>query len=230
MVRNERRRRVAQREGCRLAVAVLVACGCLLPLSGAAGATGVGLSGVFGSRAVIVTNDDRLHTLRVGQATPDGIRLVSVDADSAVVEIGGARQTLRLGERVVSTVSEGTAQRVMIEGDGQGHFVVQGSVNGAAMRFLVDTGATAVSMGAADARRAGIDYRQGRRAQSQTANGVAPIWVVKLNSIRVGGIELSGVDAAVHEGDMPVVLLGMSFLNRMRMSRDGSRLILERRY
>jgi aspartyl protease family protein len=179
---------------------------------------------------VIVTNDDRLHTLRVGQATPDGIRLVSVDADSAVVEIGGARQTLRLGERVVSTVSEGTAQRVMIEGDGQGHFVVQGSVNGAAMRFLVDTGATAVSMGAADARRAGIDYRQGRRAQSQTANGVAPIWVVKLNSIRIGGIELSGVDAAVHEGDMPVVLLGMSFLNRMRMSRDGSRLILERRY
>jgi aspartyl protease family protein len=179
---------------------------------------------------VIVSGDDRLHTLRVGQTTPDGIRLVSVDAGSAVVEIEGRRQTLRLGERVVSAESASAGTRVMIEGDSRGHFVAQGSVNGAAMRFLVDTGATAVSIGAADARRAGIDYRQGRRAQSQTANGVAPIWIVKLNSIRVGGIELSGVDAAIHEGDMPVVLLGMSFLNRMRMSRDGSRLILERRY
>ncbi|MFT3758058.1 TIGR02281 family clan AA aspartic protease [Thauera sp.] len=198
--------------------------------SNTAQATGVGLSGVFGSRAVIVTDDDRLHTLRVGQATADGIRLVSVGADSAVVEIGGVRRMLRLGERVVSAASEGTAQRVMIEGDSQGHFLAQGSVNGASMRFLVDTGATAVSMGAADARRAGIDFRQGRQVYSQTANGVAPIWIVKLNSVRLGGIELAGVDAAIHEGDMPVVLLGMSFLNRMQMSQEGSRLILERRY
>ncbi len=210
-------------------VGMLVFCSLLLA-SNAAQAAGVGLSGVFGSRAVIVTDDDRLHTLRVGQATADGIRLVSVGADSAVVEIGGVRRTLRLGERVVSAASEGTAQRVMIEGDSQGHFLAQGSVNGASMRFLVDTGATAVSMGAADARRAGIDFRQGRQAYSQTANGVAPIWIVKLNSVRLGGIELAGVDAAIHEGDMPVVLLGMSFLNRMQMSREGNRLILERRY
>lgn len=198
--------------------------------AGGAEAGNLGLSGVFGNRAVIVTGDNRLHTLRAGQTSSDGIRLVSVDAESAVVEIDGIRQTLRLGERVVSAESANAGSSVIIEGDGQGHFVVQGSVNGAAMRFLVDTGATAVSMGAADARRAGIDYRQGRRAQSQTANGVAPIWIVKLNSVRIGGIELSGVDAAIHEGEMPIVLLGMSFLNRMRMSREGSRLVLERRY
>ena len=220
--------RLALSEVPRLMAAVLALGVCLA--SNTAQATGVGLSGVFGSRAVIVTDDDRLHTLRVGQATADGIRLVSVGADSAVVEIGGVRRMLRLGERVVSAASEGTAQRVMIEGDSQGHFLAQGSVNGASMRFLVDTGATAVSMGAADARRAGIDFRQGRQVYSQTANGVAPIWIVKLNSVRLGGIELAGVDAAIHEGDMPVVLLGMSFLNRMQMSQEGSRLILERRY
>ncbi|MCV2217925.1 TIGR02281 family clan AA aspartic protease [Thauera sp. Sel9] len=219
---------LASFEVARLMAPVLAFGVCLA--SNAAQAAGVGLSGVFGSRAVIVTDDDRLHTLRVGQATADGMRLVSVGTDSAVVEIGGVRQTLRLGERVVSAASEGTAQRVMIEGDSQGHFLAQGSVNGASMRFLVDTGATAVSMGAADARRAGIDFRQGRQAYSQTANGVAPIWIVKLNSVRLGGIELAGVDAAIHEGDMPVVLLGMSFLNRMQMSREGNRLILERRY
>ena len=220
--------RLALSEVPRLMAAVLALGVCLA--SNTAQATGVGLSGVFGSRAVIVTDDGRLHTLRVGQATVDGIRLVSVGVDSAVVEIGGVRRMLRLGERVVSAASEGTAQRVMIEGDSQGHFLAQGSVNGASMRFLVDTGATAVSMGAADARRAGIDFRQGRQVYSQTANGVAPIWIVKLNSVRLGGIELAGVDAAIHEGDMPVVLLGMSFLNRMQMSQEGSRLILERRY
>lgn len=210
---------------------VIGACACVSLFGASAACAGsIGLSGVFGSRAVIVSDDNRLHTLRVGQATPDGVRLVSVGDDSAVVEVAGVRQTLRLGERVVNAESASTSLRVMIEGDSRGHFVVPGSINGAAMRFLVDTGATAVSMGAADARRAGIDYRRGRRAQSQTANGVAAIWVVSLNSIRIGGIELSGVDAAVHEGDMPMVLLGMSFLNRMQMTREGSRLVLERRY
>lgn len=193
-------------------------------------AGGVGLSGVFGHRAVIVSGDDRLHTLRVGEATADGVRLVSVGSDSAVVEIDGVRQTLRLGERVVSAEPSGQRARVFVESDGRGHHVVQGSVNGTAMRFLVDTGATVVSMGKGDALRAGIDYKKGVRAQGQTANGVAPIWIVKLNSVRLGEIELSGVDGAVHEGEMPYVLLGMSFLGRMRMTREGSRLVLERRY
>lgn len=204
---------------------------CISPLGvSAAHAATVGLSGVFGSRAVIVSGDNTLHTLRVGQTTPDGVRLLSVGSDSAVVEIDGVRQNLELGERVVNAGSQGTDSRVMIEGDSRGHFLVLGSVNGATMRFLVDTGATAVSMGAVDALRAGIDYRQGRRGQSQTANGVVPIWIVKLSSIRIGAIELAGVDAVVHESEMPFVLLGMSFLNRMQMTREGSRLVLERRY
>lgn len=198
--------------------------------SGSVLASDVGLSGVFGDRAVIVTCDDRLHTLRVGQLTPDGVRLISVRGDSAVVEIDGKRQTLALGQRVVSKSSPDERARIVIEGDSRGHFVVPGTVNGASMRFLVDTGATSVSLSAADAQRAGIDYKKGLRGQSNTANGIAPIWIVKLNSIRVGGIELSGVDAAVHESEMPFVLLGMSFLNRMQMTRDGSRLVLERRY
>ncbi|CAH1748591.1 Clan AA aspartic protease [Thauera humireducens] len=217
------------RFGVRIAATALAACVGPLGFSAAHAGT-IGLSGVFGGRAVIVSGDNTLHTLRVGQTTPDGIRLLSVESDSAVVEVDGVRQKLELGERVINAGSEGSDLRVVIEGDSRGHFVVLGSVNGAAMRFLVDTGATAVSMGAADARRAGIDYRQGRRGQSQTANGVVPIWIVKLSSIRIGVVELTGVDAVVHESEMPFALLGMSFLNRMQIIRDGNRLVLERRY
>ncbi|WP_068636606.1 TIGR02281 family clan AA aspartic protease [Thauera butanivorans] len=215
----------------RRAVAVALAGGGgLLMMSSSAFALDLALAGLFATRAVIVVDGGTPQTLAIGASTREGVKLLAVQGEVATVEVNGRRQALRLGEHAVSVDSVAAPVRVMIEGDSQGHFVAQGSVNGASMRFLVDTGATAVSMGAADARRAGIDFRQGRQAYSQTANGVAPIWIVRLNSVRLGGIELAGVDAAIHEGDMPVVLLGMSFLNRMQMSREGNRLILERRY
>ena len=63
-----------------------------------------------------------------------------------------------------------------------------------------------------------------------TANGPAQVWKVKLDSVKVGGITLHDVDGAVHGGDLPMVLLGMSFLNRMEMKRDGDRMVLRRRF
>ena len=96
------------------------------------------------------------------------------------------------------------------------------------MRFLIDTGASLVSMGAEDAVRAGVDYRKGRPSTSMTANGLVQIWVVRLDKIQVGQLVLHGVEAAVHEGALPVVLLGMSFLNRMDMRREGGFLVLRK--
>ena len=102
---------------------------------------------------------------------------------------------------------------------------------GVSLRFLVDTGATSVVLSSADARRAGLNYLAGTRSFTQTANGVIPVYYVKLDSIRVGDITLNSVDAAVIEGDkLPIALLGMSFLNRMEMRRDGITLTLIRRY
>ncbi|MDO9600870.1 MAG: retropepsin-like aspartic protease, partial [Rhodocyclaceae bacterium] len=114
--------------------------------------------------------------------------------------------------------------------DARGHFVVPGSINGTPMRFLVDTGATFVSLGAADARRARIDPTKGTPGMTQTANGVVRVWRVKLASVKLGDITLLDVDASVHEQDMPVVLLGMSFLNRMEIRRDGASMTLTQRY
>lgn len=187
-------------------------------------------------KATVVVNAAKPRTLSAGQVSPEGVRLVSATSESAVIEFEGRRHTLALGTSYRSagadSQSASIGQRVAITGDSQGHFVVSGTINGAAsVRFLVDTGASLVSISADDARRAGIDYLSGQRALTQTASGVAPIYRVKLDTIRVGDIVLYNVDAAVHiGGHLPIALLGMSFLNRMEMRRDAGLLTLTRRY
>jgi aspartyl protease family protein len=115
--------------------------------------------------------------------------------------------------------------------DPGGHFTTTGTINGASMNFLVDTGATMVSLGPEDARRAGVNYLEGTRGQSQTANGVTPVYKVKLGSVKLGDITLNDVDGVVHENSsLPVVLLGMSFLRQLDMRREGKSLTLTKRY
>ena len=121
-------------------------------------------------------------------------------------------------------------QSVVLAADTRGHFLAEGSINGGSMRFILDTGATAIALPAADAVRLGLDYRKGRPALIQTANGPAPAWRVKLDSVRVGGIELNNVDALVLEQGLDVALLGMTFLNRVDMQRSGETMTLRRRF
>jgi aspartyl protease family protein len=186
-------------------------------------------------KATLVVDDAKPRTLAVGQTSPEGVRLLAATPDSAVVEVDGKRSTLLLGAYYRPAPASGTANpgaRVVIPADSQGHFLVTGTINGAAsVRFLVDTGATVVSISADDARRSGINYLAGRRSLTQTANGVAPVYRVKLDTLRVGDITVYNVDAAVHvSGSLPIGLLGMSFLNRMEMKRDASALTLVRRF
>jgi aspartyl protease family protein len=120
---------------------------------------------------------------------------------------------------------------VTLKSDMRGHFIALGSINGGSVRFLVDTGATFVALPASDAKRLGIDYLRGERARMQTANGIAAGYRVKLDSVRIGEVEISNVDAVVSENDaMGVILLGMSFLNRMEMKRDAQSMTLTKRY
>ncbi|MGL4409523.1 MAG: retropepsin-like aspartic protease family protein, partial [Zoogloea sp.] len=71
---------------------------------------------------------------------------------------------------------------------------------------------------------------QAQPASLQTANGVVQAWRVKLDTVQVGDVTLRNVDGIVHGADMPFVLLGMSFLNRMEMRRDGNTMVLRQRY
>ena len=205
---------------------------CLFIFAGAcAHATEVAVAGVFGGKAVLVIDGGRPLTVSVGERTPQGVLLVAVRGELAEIEINGERQTLRLGERVVKSSAGASAQVITMKADLRGHFVTSGLVNGRTVRFLVDTGASMVALGRSLASQAGIDYvNAGRPSQSMTANGLVRTWVVKLDTVQVAGVTLHNVDAAVHDSELPVALLGMSFLNRMDMRRNGDTLTLRKRY
>jgi len=203
---------------------------CLPWLCTAGHAVDVGLAGVFPGKALLSIDGAAPRTVPVGVTTGEGVRVLSVDGDSATLESDGKKRTLRVGQNVVSQSSGQGGDRAVLTADGSGHFVTTGNINGTTVRFLVDTGATMVSLGASDARRAGIDASKGQPGVVTTANGQAPVSRVKLDTVRVGEIVQHGVDALVHQQDMPVVLLGMSFLNRLEMQRDGQTMTLRKRY
>ena len=189
----------------------------------------MGVVGLFPGKAVLVINGGKPRTLAVGEKTGEGVRLVAVEDAAALLEVDGKRRTVSLGGQAFAGGGEGPAA-THFTADARGHFFTLGSVNGINVRFVVDTGASMVSLGASDALRAGIDFRQGQPATTMAANGVVRVWAVKLNTVRVGELTLHDVDAAVHEQDLPVALLGMSFLNRTDMRRDGETLTLRKRY
>lgn len=197
--------------------------------AGAAQAADVAVAGLFPGRAVLVVDGGAPQTVRVGGRTREGIVLKAASAEAATLEHDGRVFVARLGDQVAS--SAGTAaSEISLQADGGGHFFTSARINGVAVNALVDTGATLVSMGRNEAVRLGIDYRSGTMGRSATANGLATIWKVRLDAVELDGVRLLGVDAAVHETDLPVVLLGMSFLNRMDWRREGDRLLLKKRY
>lgn len=196
-----------------------------------AAATDVSLVGLLPGKALVVIDGGKPRSLAVGAAMPDGVKLLSLEEGAAQFEIDGRRRRLVVGQHAVSTGSDsGRPASVTLNADIRGHFITQGTVNGATMRFLVDTGATGILLGVADAARANIDFRRGQPVLSSTANGVVQVWRVTLNTVKVGEITLHEVDGAVSETDQPIVLLGMSFLNRVEMARNGSTMTLKKRY
>jgi aspartyl protease family protein len=197
-----------------------------------AGATDVSVVGLFPGKAIVVVDGGKPKTLAVGETGPAGVRLISATNDQAVIEVDGKRRSLGLGQKAIATqFASGERPRITLSADGSGHYMTTGSINGAPVRFLVDTGATMISIGASDARRLGIDYQKGRQGYSETANGVISVWKVKLESVKVGSIAMSNVDGVVHDStDMPFVLLGMSFLGRLDLRHEGTTLTMTQRY
>lgn len=189
----------------------------------------VGLAGVMGSKALLMINGGEPLAVSVGQ-TVDGVRLQAIQGDQVTVEIGGKKRSLRVGQHAIGAANSDGAGKITMTADGQGHFFTTGTINGTSVRFLVDTGATMISLGASDARRVGVDFNRGEKTMSNTANGQAVVSKVQLNTVRIGDVTLHNVDALIHQTEMPMALLGMSFLNRMEMQRDGSTMTLKKRF
>ncbi len=169
--------------------------------------------------------------MAVGE-TWKGVKVLSAQGDQAVVEVAGQRQVLRLGEAPLSAGGAAAARsgKIVLTAGSGGHFLTQGAINGRAVQFMVDTGATTVAMSVAEAERLGLDYRKGLPVRGSTANGVVSGWQVKLTSVRVGEVEVYEVDATVLPANNGPILLGNSFLTRFQMTRMNDQLVLERRY
>lgn len=191
--------------------------------------TRVNVVGLFRDKAVLVINGGVPRTLTVGQTSPEGVKLIAADSTQAVLEVDGKRKELGMGQG--AAVAAGSASGMMLYANKEGHFFGEGSINGKPIKFLLDTGATAVSMSSSEARRLGIDYVAGREGASSTAGGVVKAWSVTLNSVKLGGITLDQVEGVVIDGDSPpMVLLGMSALNRIEMKRNGIAMALTKKY
>jgi aspartyl protease family protein len=199
-------------------------------LCGAAAAQTVVMSGRLGDKALLMI-DGQPRTLGVG-TTAQGVKLVSLTPDGAVIELGGKRSSLRIGETQVSTGSGGVddgGTRIVMPASSGGHFMAEGSLNGRAVRFMVDTGATRVTLGEKDARRIGLNYQNSTPGMVQTANGPVPAYPARIGSVRIGDVQIYDVDALVIANDKPFVLLGNSFLTRFQLKRENDVLTLEKR-
>jgi aspartyl protease family protein len=194
---------------------------------GGAGATEVGLVGIIGSKAILSIDGGSPRTLSSGQEY-GGVKLLSTQGDSATVTIDGKRRVIKIGQSIVDQAPSNNKAAVVMVSDARGHFQTSGTINGHSANFLVDTGASAISMGASDAKRLGLNLNNAQRGMSQTANGVTMVYRVKLDTVKVGDIVLHNVDGVVHPSqNMPIILLGMSFLSRVNMQTDGRTLTLK---
>ncbi len=197
-----------------------------------AAAPRVALSGTMGQQALLVIDGGNPRAVRSGDAA-QGVRVISVGAGEAQVEINGQRRTLRVGDAPVAvgggTRDSGASKIVLTAGSG-GHFMSMGSINGQAVQFMVDTGASLVALSEADAQRMGIDYKKGAPLTLRTAGGDLQGFRVMLSSVRVGELELTNIEAVVQPTPLPFVLLGNSFLTRFQMKRENDLMTLERRF
>lgn len=211
--------------------ASLLAALLLFVVASSASAQAVSMGGSLGNNALLVI-DGKARNVAIG-ATVDGVRLVSVSGNDAVVEVKGQRVTLHLGGAQVNLggkQSEGSGKQIVLSADGAGHFYTGGTINGKSVRFIVDTGATMVSMDQYEAERLGVDYKSGKRGMSRTANGDMPVYRTTLSTVRVGDVQIYNVEALVSPAPMPFILLGNSFLTRFQMKRENDVMTLDLRY
>jgi len=135
------------------------------------------------------------------------------------------RRTFRPGQAVFAG-----DQRIELPRAPDGHYYLTAQVNGAAVDFVIDTGATQIVLTQADARAAGIDpERLAFVGRAYTANGEVRTAPVRLDSIRIGPIHDTGVRAVVNEGALEQSLLGMTYLQRFTsVEISGGKLVLTR--
>ena len=195
-------------------------------------ATQLNVVGLFNNKAVVVINGSTPQTISAGQSK-SGVKLISATSESATFLVEGKQQTLRMGQAasIIGNNASENNSPVSLYADQAGHYFGNLSINGVSLKYVVDTGATTVALNSGDAKYAKIDYEKGERIVMSTANGDVNAYLVKINTLKIGTIILNNVMAIVNEGGSPpMVLLGMTALNRMSMKNDNAILTLSKKY
>lgn len=117
---------------------------------------------------------------------------------------------------VARSLDQGT-QEIAIPVSRDGHFYLDGAINGEPLRFMIDTGATYVSVGAGFAKAAGLP--DGITGYFTTANGKVEGRIVKNLEVQADAFQVSGLSVAVMPSQSRVGLLGQNFLRRFEVSQ-----------
>jgi aspartyl protease family protein len=203
----------------------------LLAPAAAALAQSVGVKAIalFANKALLQVGDKQ-KVVSTGE-TFEGVLLQSATGRGAVVVINGETLHLNLNQVIAGNFKKPDQSKLRIPADARGMYFVRGTINDTPTSFLVDTGATNVTISGNKARALKIDFKNGRRGMAQTAAAVVPVWQIVLNSVSIGGIKLNNVSATVIDGDKPSeVLLGNSFLRHTDMQQSSSVLTIRKRY
>ncbi|MBI3561903.1 MAG: retroviral-like aspartic protease family protein [Gammaproteobacteria bacterium] len=198
-----------------------------LVTAGLAHAADIQIYALF-NNVVVLDIDNKQYKLRVGESSPEGVKLIAADSEKAVLEIKGKRYTYTLGEKINASFASNQRKAEARIWPNGGLYLIPGSINNQPVKLMIDTGASWVAMNAATARKLGINYRyEGQQGVAGTAGGNVRVFLVKLESVRVGEIELKQVDGAVIDARASDdVLLGASFLNRVDLLREGQMMLL----
>ena len=190
----------------------------------------VTLQGMFGSKAVLMV-DGKHHVVAQGNSSPEGVKVISVGRDSAVLEVNGKRKQYGLNTTVSVNFKPPETREEKIYRDAGGMYRTVGSINGYPVTFLIDTGASSIAMNTLQAKRLGIHYREnGKLSGVSTASGYEKAYRVRLKKVSVGGITQRNVEAMVIDGEHPgPILLGMTFLGRLQVEHKGDAMTLRQR-
>ena len=143
---------------------------------------------LFKDRALLIINGER-RLLKAGQTSPEGVALISSNSKQATVQLNGEQITVLLGNKITSGFKKRAARSIQLTPSAGGHYLISGSINGRAANFLVDTGATYISLSGDEADRLGLKYIDGRKGRSSTAAGIVTAYQIELNRVRIGDIE-----------------------------------------
>ena len=128
---------------------------------------------------------------------------------------------------VRSTIAQDGQSQIVLRRNRQGHYFAGGRINRQPVTFLLDTGATVVSVPQHIADRLGL--RRGAKSRAMTANGMIETYATRLDSVAIGDIELRDVAAHINPYmDSEDILLGMSFLKHLELTQRGDTLTLRR--